>query len=59
MFNSCLLNLYSDGLEGMGWHSDGEKELGNESIIASLRLGAIRKFAFKHKHTNEKCEFMP
>ncbi|WP_241155858.1 alpha-ketoglutarate-dependent dioxygenase AlkB [Neisseria yangbaofengii] len=41
----------------MGWHSDGEKELGNESIIASLRLGAIRKFAFKH--TNEKCEFMP
>ena len=58
VFNSCLLNLYSDGLEGMGWHSDDEKELGNESIIASLSLGATRKFAFKHKHTAEKREFM-
>ncbi|WP_416190147.1 alpha-ketoglutarate-dependent dioxygenase AlkB family protein [Neisseria sp. CCUG17229] len=58
VFNSCLLNLYSDGLEGMGWHSDDEKELGNESIIASLSLGATRKFAFKHKHTAEKRELM-
>lgn len=58
VFNSCLLNLYSDGLEGMGWHSDDEKELGNEPIIASLSLGATRKFAFKHKHTAQKCELM-
>ncbi|PSJ79859.1 alpha-ketoglutarate-dependent dioxygenase AlkB family protein [Neisseria iguanae] len=58
VFNSCLLNLYSDGLGGMSWHSDDEKELGNEPIIASLSLGATRKFAFKHKHTAEKREFM-
>ncbi len=34
VFNSCLLNLYSDGLEGMAWHSDDEKELGRNTVIA-------------------------
>lgn len=58
VFNSCLLNLYSDGLEGMAWHSDNEKELGSNPVIASLSLGATRKFAFKHKHTREKREIM-
>jgi alkylated DNA repair dioxygenase AlkB len=48
-FNSCLLNLYHDGLDGMGWHSDDEKELNAKSPIASLSLGATRKFAFRHK----------
>lgn len=48
-FNSCLLNLYHDGADGMGWHSDDEKELDVQSPIASLSLGAIRKFAFRHK----------
>ena len=48
-FNSCLLNLYHDGLDGMGWHSDDEKELDAKSPIASLSLGATRKFAFRHK----------
>lgn len=57
-FNCCLLNLYSDGLEGMSWHSDDEKELGNPTTIASLSLGAARKFAFKHKQTKEKREIM-
>ncbi len=48
-FNSCLLNLYHDGDDGMGWHSDDEKELDASSPIASLSLGAKRKFAFRHK----------
>ena len=48
-FNSCLLNLYHDGSDGMGWHSDDEKELDPKSPIASLSLGAQRKFAFRHK----------
>lgn len=53
-FNACLLNLYHSGNEGMGWHSDDEPELGNEPVIASLSLGAKRKFAFKHKHDQLK-----
>jgi alkylated DNA repair dioxygenase AlkB len=48
-FNSCLLNFYHDGDDGMGWHSDNEKELDPYSPIASLSLGARRKFAFRHK----------
>jgi alkylated DNA repair dioxygenase AlkB len=48
-FNSCLLNLYHDGDEGMGWHSDDEKELDSAAPIASVSLGGTRKFAFKHK----------
>lgn len=52
-FNSCLLNLYHHGGEGMGWHSDDEKELARDSPIASLSLGAERKFSFRHKRTKE------
>ncbi|MCB9230542.1 MAG: alpha-ketoglutarate-dependent dioxygenase AlkB [Bacteroidia bacterium] len=48
-YNSCLLNLYHDGSEGMAWHSDGEKDLKKNGAIASLSFGAERKFAFKHK----------
>ena len=48
-YNSCLLNLYHSGAEGMGWHSDDEKELDGTSPIASVSLGARRKFAFRHK----------
>lgn len=48
-FNSCLLNFYHDGDDGMGWHSDDEKELDANSPIVSLSLGARRKFAFRHK----------
>jgi alkylated DNA repair dioxygenase AlkB len=53
MFNSCLLNLYHDGSEGMAWHSDGEKDLKKNGAIGSLSFGAERKFAFKHKQTKE------
>jgi len=52
-FNSCLLNLYHTGEEGMAWHSDGEKDLKKDGAIGSLSFGAERKFAFKHKHTGE------
>lgn len=53
-FNACLLNLYHHGEQGMGWHSDDEPELGETPVIASLSLGAERKFSFKHKHLNLK-----
>ena len=39
-FNSCLLNLYHDGNEGIGWHSDDEKSIGDNSSIASVSIGA-------------------
>jgi alkylated DNA repair dioxygenase AlkB len=52
-YNSCLLNLYHSGDEGMAWHSDAEKDLKKNGAIASLSFGAERKFAFKHKTTKE------
>ena len=57
-FNSCLLNLYHDGEEGMAWHSDGERDLKRDGAIGSLSFGAERKFAFKHKQTKEKVELV-
>jgi len=52
-FNACLLNLYHDGSEGMGWHSDGERDLVRGGAIASVSLGAVRKFAFKHRQSKQ------
>ena len=52
-FNSCLLNLYHNGNEGMGWHSDDEKPLRKNNTIASLSFGTERKFSFKHKQTKQ------
>lgn len=52
-FNSCLLNLYHDGSEGMGWHSDDEKTLGRNPVIASVSLGAERIFKLKHRKSGE------
>ena len=56
IFNSCLLNLYHDGSEGMAYHSDAEKDLKKNGAIASLSFGAERKFLFKHKFNQEKIE---
>ena len=56
IFNSCLLNIYHDGSEGMAYHSDGEKDLKKNGAIASLSFGAERKFLFKHKFNQEKIE---
>ena len=50
-FNSCLLNLYHSGDEGMAWHSDSERQLLQNGAIASVSLGAERQFIFKHKNT--------
>jgi len=52
-YNSCLLNLYHSGDEGMAWHSDGEKDLKKNGAIASMSFGAERKFSFKHKATKQ------
>ncbi len=57
-YNSCLLNLYHDGSEGMGWHSDDEKSIAVGSSIASLSFGAERKFSFRNKATEEKVSVM-
>lgn len=57
-YNSCLLNLYHDGNEGMAWHSDDEKMLAKDSSIASLTFGAERKFAFRHKTEDHKVELL-
>jgi alkylated DNA repair dioxygenase AlkB len=57
-FNSCLLNLYHDGNEGMAWHSDDEKSLARDSSIASISLGAEREFRFKHKRTEDKISVL-
>lgn len=48
-FNSVLLNLYRDGNDCVGWHQDNEQELGDNPVIASLSLGADRKFQMRHK----------
>jgi alkylated DNA repair dioxygenase AlkB len=55
-YNSCLLNLYHNGTEAMGWHSDDEKELKQNGTIASLSFGVARKFVFRHKVSKEKVE---
>ncbi len=57
-YNSCLLNLYHNGNEGMGWHSDDEKTLVKNGSIASLSFGASRRFLFKHKTTKENISLL-
>lgn len=57
-FNSCLLNLYHDGGEGMGWHSDDETSILRDSGIASISLGAEREFRLKHKTGGEKVSIL-
>lgn len=61
-FNSCLANLYENGMQGVGWHSDDEpsllSEVGGQTVIASLSLGATRKFRFKHKTTSDNVDVL-
>jgi alkylated DNA repair dioxygenase AlkB len=52
-FNSVLLNLYRHGRDSVGWHSDSEPELGRNPVIASLSLGAARRFVLKHKQRKD------
>lgn len=48
-FNCVLLNLYANGQQHMGWHADNEPELGDDPVIASVSLGAVRRFELKHR----------
>lgn len=58
-FNSVLLNRYRSGTDSMGWHSDDEPELGAQPVIASLSLGAARRFLLRHRdHHAAKAEFL-
>jgi alkylated DNA repair dioxygenase AlkB len=54
-FNTCLANLYRDGNDSMGWHADDEQVLGKNPVIASISLGGVRSFQFKHK-TNKNLK---
>ena len=53
VFNSVLLNLYRDGNDSISWHTDAEKELGKNPLIASVNFGAERKFQIRHNQTQE------
>jgi len=57
-FNSVLLNLYRDGNDSISWHTDAEKELGLNPIIASVNFGAEREFQLKHDNTGEKISIV-
>lgn len=57
-FNSVLLNLYRDGQDTMGWHSDDEKSLGNNPQIASVSLGACRRFVLREKNNKKNKHSM-
>ena len=52
-FNAVLANLYRNGHDSMGWHSDNEKELGEKPVIASLSLGQVRRMLFKDRNTKK------
>ena len=52
-FNSVLANLYRDGRDSNGWHSDDEPALGERPLIASLSLGATRRFQLRHKSRSD------
>jgi alkylated DNA repair dioxygenase AlkB len=55
-FNSVLLNLYRDGNDSISWHTDAEKELGLNPVIASVNFGAERIFQLRHMQTNERID---
>jgi alkylated DNA repair dioxygenase AlkB len=58
-FNSVLLNLYRDGRDGMGWHADDEPELGPNPVIASVSLGAVRRFRLRHRRRRHQKVDIP
>ncbi|MBW8686195.1 alpha-ketoglutarate-dependent dioxygenase AlkB family protein [Chitinophaga rhizophila] len=55
-FNSVLLNRYRNGKDSMGWHADDEPELGVNPVIASVNLGAPRRFMLRHVKEGDKFE---
>lgn len=57
-FNAVLLNCYRDGSDSVSWHSDDEKELGTDPVIASLSLGATRRFELRHRQRRELGKYV-
>lgn len=57
-FNSVLLNLYRNGEDSISWHTDAEKELGQNPLIASVNFGAERRFQLRHNDTKETIEII-
>ena len=57
-FNSVLLNRYRGGRDSVAWHADDEPELGETPLIASVSLGATRKFALKHKDSSDRRAYL-
>lgn len=57
-FNSVLLNRYRNGNDSISWHTDAEKELGKNPVIASVNFGAERKFQLKHTETGERIDIL-
>jgi alkylated DNA repair dioxygenase AlkB len=53
-FDSVLLNLYRDGRDSVSWHADNEPGLGHDPVIASLSLGAVRRFQLKHRRLAQR-----
>ena len=53
-FNSVLLNLYRDGSDSVSWHADNEPGLGRDPVIASISLGAVRRFQLKHRQSGAR-----
>jgi alkylated DNA repair dioxygenase AlkB len=53
-FNSVLLNLYRDGRDSVSWHADNEPGLGRNPVIASVSLGATRRFQMKHRRREDR-----
>jgi alkylated DNA repair dioxygenase AlkB len=56
IFNSVLLNLYRNGKDSISWHTDAEKELGTNPVIASVNFGEARTFQLRHQITKQKIE---
>lgn len=57
-FNAVLANLYRDGRDGVGWHADNERELGPDPVVASISLGAPRRFRFRSKDRTRRLDMM-
>jgi alkylated DNA repair dioxygenase AlkB len=55
-FNSVLLNMYRDGNDSISWHTDAEKELGRNPVIASVNFGTQRTFQLRHTETKERID---
>ena len=53
-FNGCLVNLYRNGNDKMGWHSDNEIEINSDKPITSLSFGSTRDFHLKHRFSNKR-----